>query len=121
MEFKMTIDTKYASKLNKELSEKHNKIFDGRIKDLSLTIDSMKWWYRQMPKVSCHCADLNPKTAARYYVCAAYIHELIRYLHLISKFGTACELYDIDDIIKVEFLIPDRQSLMDEKYIKRHK
>lgn len=115
MQFYMKIDTKYASELNKELSEKHNKIFDGREKNLKLTVESMKWWYTQMPKISNHPADMAPKTASRYYVCSAYIHELIRYLHLISKFGIAQELYDIDEIIKVKFLYPTKQSLMIDK------
>ena len=115
MQFYMTADTKYMTRLNNKLSEKHNKIFDGREKNLKLTIDSMKFCYAQMPKISTHPADMNPKTAARYYVCSSYIHELIRYLHLISKFGTAQELYDIDDILKVHFIMPTKQSLMIDK------
>ena len=111
----MTADTKMMTQLNKELSEKHNKIFSGRKKNLTLTIESMKFWYTQMPKISTHPADMNPKTAARYYVCSSYIHELIRYLHQINKFGTAQELYDIDDILKVHFVIPTKQSLIKEK------
>ncbi len=106
MEFRMKIDTKYATELSKDLLAKHNEKFEGRKKDLPLTIESMKWWYMQLPKVNIHCADMNPKTGARYYICSAYIHELIRYLHLINKFGTAQEEYDIEDILKTEFLLP---------------
>ena len=98
-------DSGYMKSLHQDLAEKHSNQFENCEKNLETTIASMKWWYMQIPKGS-HPVDLNPKSMARYYICSCYIHELIRYLHFLDKFEYACENYDIDEIVKVEFLIP---------------
>lgn len=98
-------DTKYTVELHNTLIQEHFDKFKGCAKNLDNTIKSMKFWYMHLPKVG-HPADMNPKTVARYYICSQYLHELIRYLHFINKFDEAVETYDIDDILKVEFLQP---------------
>ena len=104
MRFTMNVDANYLEQLQKKLKGKHDKKFADCSVNFKTAMRSVKWWYKQLPDINCHPADLNPKTGARYYLASAYIYEIFRYLKSINKLQYAVDNFDLEDILKVEFL-----------------
>lgn len=104
MSYYIKADGRYMNQLHDDLLGKHQRAFEGCDKGIDSCVKSLRWWYMHLPK-GIHPADLNPKTAARYFICSRSIHEVVKYLHYTDHYDEAIERYDLDEIVNTAFLL----------------